>query len=124
MKIVAIRVFLVGTCLLSSSLFAQTYELEDIVITAGNSPIARSQSATPHSIINRSTIEASGDISIRKLLGHIPGLTVSSSGASTTQIRMRGGEANQTLVMINGISAAAGDGEYNFRVFPPKMSNE
>ena len=72
MKIVAIRVFLVGTCLLSSSLFAQTYELEDIVITAGNSPIARSQSATPHSIINRSTIEASGDISIRKLLGHIP----------------------------------------------------
>ena len=27
---------------------------------------------------------------------------------------MRGGEANHTLVMINGISAAAGDGEYNF----------
>ena len=114
MKIVAIRVFLVGTCLLSSSLLAQTYELEDIVITAGNSPIARSHSATPHSIINRSAIEASGDISIRKLLGYIPGLTVSSSGNSTTQIRMRGGEANHTLVMINGISAAAGDGEYNF----------
>ena len=114
MKTAAIRVFLAGSCLLSGSLLAQTYELEDIVITAGNSPIARSHSATPHSIINRAAIEASGDISIRKLLGQVPGLTVSSSGNSTTQIRMRGGEANHTLVMINGISAAAGDGEYNF----------
>jgi len=114
MKTAAIRVFLAGSCLLSGSLLAQTYELEDIVITAGNSPIARSHSATPHSIINRAAIEASGDISIRKLLGQVPGLTVSSSGNSTTQVRMRGGEANHTLVMINGISAAAGDGEYNF----------
>ena len=114
MKTGAIRVFLAGSCLLSGSLLAQTYELEDIVITAGNSPIARSHSATPHSIINRAAIEASGDISIRKLLGQVPGLTVSSSGNSTTQVRMRGGEANHTLVMINGISAAAGDGEYNF----------
>ncbi|MEK9719370.1 MAG: TonB-dependent receptor plug domain-containing protein, partial [Candidatus Puniceispirillum sp.] len=114
MKTAAIRVLLAGSCLLSGSLLAQTYELEDIVITAGNSPIARSHSATPHSIINRAAIEASGDISIRKLLGQVPGLTVSSSGNSTTQIRMRGGEANHTLVMINGISAAAGDGEYNF----------
>jgi len=114
MKIAAICVFFAGSCLISSSLLAQTYELEDIVINAGNSPIARSHSATAHSIITRTAIETAGDISIRKLLGQVPGLTVSSSGNSTTQIRMRGGEANHTLVLINGISAAAGDGEYNF----------
>ncbi|MEK9851153.1 MAG: TonB-dependent receptor plug domain-containing protein, partial [Candidatus Puniceispirillum sp.] len=91
MKIAAICVFFAGSCLISSSLLAQTYELEDIVINAGNSPIARSHSATAHSIITRTAIETAGDISIRKLLGQVPGLTVSSSGNSTTQIRMRGG---------------------------------
>ena len=50
-----------------------------------------------------------------------PGMHVNQSGArgSLTQFRVRGAEANQLLVMIDGVPAnAVGDGEYNFADLP------
>ena len=50
-----------------------------------------------------------------------PGVAVNQSGArgSLTQFRVRGAEANQLLVMIDGVPAnAVGDGEYNFADIP------
>jgi vitamin B12 transporter len=90
------------------------YELEDIVISAGNSPILSSETATSHTVITSDEIDKLGNISVGKILSSVPGLAVSSSGGSSIQVRIRGSEANHVLVLIDGVSAAAGDGEYNF----------
>jgi vitamin B12 transporter len=50
-------------------------------------------------------------------LRSLPGVSVSQTGgtASLTQVRIRGAEANHTLVLIDGVEANAGtDGEFDF----------
>ena len=92
----------------------ETYELEQIVISGGNAPISSSDLATSHTIITREEIERGANKTITSILRSVPGLNVSSAGGSTTQIRMRGGEGNHTLVLIDGVEATGGDGEYFF----------
>ena len=92
----------------------ETYELEQIVISGGNAPISSSDLATSHTIITREEIECGANKTITSILRSVPGLNVSSAGGSTTQIRMRGGEGNHTLVLIDGVEATGGDGEYFF----------
>lgn len=44
----------------------------------------------------------------------MPGVAVNGSGRSFTQVRIRGGEGNHTLVLIDGVAAAGGADEYGF----------
>ena len=108
----------------TKSFSQETYELEQIVISGGNAPISSSDLATSHTIITREEIERGANKTITSILRSVPGLNVSSAGGSTTQIRMRGGEGNHTLVLIDGVEATGGDGEYFFRVFPRLMLKE
>ena len=96
------------------SVSQETYELEQIVISGGNAPISSGDLATSHTIITREEIERGANKTITSILRSVPGLNVSSAGGSTTQIRMRGGEGNHTLVLIDGVEATGGDGEYFF----------
>ena len=91
--------------------------MEQIVISGGNAPISSSDLATSHTIITREEIERGANKTITSILRSVPGLNVSSAGGSTTQIRMRGGEGNHTLVLIDGVEATGGDGEYFFESF-------
>ena len=101
--------------LLTSSAFAQeTFELDDIVISGGNSPIKAADLATSNSVITSEDIKKHGDVTIQSLLRQIPGVAVNSAGSSFTEIRVRGGEANHTLVLIDGVPATGGDGNYIF----------
>ena len=101
--------------LLTSSAFAQeTFELDDIVISGGNSPIKAADLATSNSVITSEEIKKHGDVTIQSLLRKIPGVAVNSTGSSFTEVRVRGGEANHTLVLIDGVPAAGGDGNYIF----------
>jgi vitamin B12 transporter len=101
--------------LLATSAIAQeTFELEDIVISGGNSPIKAADLATSNSVITSEDIKKHGDVTIQSLLRKIPGIAVNSAGLSFTEIRVRGGEANHTLVLIDGIPATGGDGNYIF----------
>ncbi|MEY4983725.1 MAG: hypothetical protein RIR62_1991, partial [Pseudomonadota bacterium] len=43
----------------------------------------------------------------------LPGVAVNGAGDSSTQVRIRGGESSHTLILIDGIAAAGGEGEYN-----------
>ena len=87
----------------------ETYELEQIVISGGNAPISSSDLATSHTIITREEIERGANKTITSILRSVPGLNVSSAGGSTTQIRMRGGEGNHTLVLNEGDEGTAGE---------------
>ena len=101
--------------LLATSAIAQeTFELDDIVISGGNSPIKAADLATSNSVITSEDIEKQGDATIQSLLRKIPGVAVNSAGSSFTEIRVRGGEANHSLVLIDGAPATGGDGNYIF----------
>ena len=108
----------------TKSFSQETYELEQIVISGGNAPISRSDLATPHTIITRDEIERGANKAITSILRSVPGLNVSSAGGSTTQIRMRGGEGNHTLVLIDGVEATVETVNIFFRVFPRLMLKE
>ena len=78
--------------LLATSAIAQeTFELDDIVISGGNSPIKAADLATSNSVITVDDINKQGDITVQSLLRQIPGVAVNSAGSSFTEVRIRGG---------------------------------
>lgn len=89
-----------------------------IVVTAHREPVRIGDASSALSVIERSAIDDRQSVFAAELLQDLPGLAVSRSGTfgSATSVRVRGAEANQLMVMIDGIKAndiAAGD-EFNF----------
>ena len=133
----------VSSCLLSGQLFLVTYSvlisglispnveaseispvadenknLETIVITASRIPVHLDKTGSSITVINRDDIQRRSTLTVAELLREVPGLSVSESGpyGAMTQIRARGAEANQLLVLIDGIEAndPAQGSEFNF----------
>jgi len=74
--------------LLANSAIAQeTFELDDIVISGGNSPIKAADLATSNSVITSGDIYKQGDVTVQSLLRQIPGVAVSSAGSSFTEVK-------------------------------------
>lgn len=101
--------------------FAQAEEplrLEEMVVTAGLEPISTRDVASSVTIITREDIERSQATYLIDLLRDVPGFSVSQSGGvgSQTQVRVRGAEANQLLVLMDGIRAndPASNDEFQF----------
>jgi len=82
-------------------------DMENILVSASLLPITINRSANAITIIDRNEINNRAIVSASDLLRDVAGLAVSRSGAqgSQTQIRMRGGEANHLLVLIDGVEA-------------------
>ncbi|MDA0790355.1 MAG: TonB-dependent receptor [Proteobacteria bacterium] len=93
-------------------------EIENITVTASRTPALLQETGSSVTIIKRQEIVQRGAINLAELLREVPGLAVSQQGAmgSITQIRVRGAEANQVLVLIDGIEAndVAQGSEFNF----------
>ena len=86
----------------------------DIVITASRVPQEQSDSAASVRVIEKETVERLGDPLAASLLRLTPSAAVETGGpaGTLTQVRIRGAEANHTLLFIDGIRAndpAAGD---------------
>jgi vitamin B12 transporter len=80
--------------------------------------MAREASGSSITVLDHSYLQQNQIRFVSNALRDVPGLAVSRSGGpgSGTQVRIRGAEANQTLVLINGIEAndiGAGS-EFNF----------
>lgn len=95
-------------------------EIRDIlVVTASRIPVPLSTAGSSVSVIDREQIEARQSVFAVDLLQDVPGFAVSRSGGigSQTQVRVRGAEANQVLVLIDGIEAndPAGNDEFAFQ---------
>lgn len=77
----------------------------DIVVTAAREPIRIEDTAASITIIDQTRIEALGAPLALDLLRLAPGISVQGSGSqgSFAQIRIRGAEANHSLVFIDGI---------------------
>ncbi|WP_076069356.1 TonB-dependent receptor plug domain-containing protein [Sphingomonas montana] len=78
----------------------------DIVITASLEPIAARDTAASITVIDQATIDAQGLPLVTDLLRLTPGLSVATSGGrgAQAQVRVRGAEANHTLLFIDGIA--------------------
>ena len=80
---------------------------ETIVVTASRLPEKRDETAASVTIIDQQAITRQGNPFVDDFLREIPSAAVSSSGPAgeSTQVRIRGAEANHTLLFIDGIEA-------------------
>lgn len=85
----------------------QPAELEDLIVTATLEPMAASEVAASVTVITREQIEQRQVKYLADLLRDVPGFSISQAGGAgaQTQLRVRGAEANQMLVLIDGIRA-------------------
>ncbi len=111
--------FLSATCALAH--FAATmasasddFYLGEIIISGGFTPIDEEKFGRSASIITSDDIEERGITTVQNALRALPGVSVSSSGSSLTDVRIRGGEARHTLVLIDGVPAGGGNQNYSF----------
>ncbi|MBY8978274.1 TonB-dependent receptor [Rhodobacteraceae bacterium NNCM2] len=91
--------------------------LDEILITGGLTPIGSAETGRAHTIITSEQLEAQGMRYVSEALRQVPGLAVSRTGSNGgfTQIRVRGAEANQVLVLVDGLEISpAGNGEVDF----------
>ena len=84
-----------------------TLNLKDILVTASRTPLSSQQTGSSFTIINADQIAQRQAVHVSDLLRSVPGIAVSRSGGigAQTSIRLRGAEADQTLVLIDGIEA-------------------
>ena len=91
---------------------------EEVVVTASRAkPVPQKQYGGSVTVISAQDMELRQTRQISDLLRDIPGVSVNRSGGfgGATQIRMRGTEANHTLVLIDGIEASDPyQGEFDF----------
>ena len=89
-------------------------DTNQIVITASRAPESESQTPASVTIIDQQLIQRLDEPLVYDLLRLVPSAAVSTSGpaGSFTDVRIRGAEANHTLLFIDGIRAndpASGD---------------
>ena len=78
-----------------------------IVVTASRAPQEQARTAASTSIVDQQTIERLGEPLVDALLRLTPSAAVETSGpaGSFAEVRIRGAEANHTLLFIDGIRA-------------------
>ena len=96
----------------------------EVVVTADREPEPISRTGSSISVVKGETLATSNPGSLVDALRTVPGLDISESGGpgSTTNIRLRGANTGQTLVMIDGIrinDPTAASGDFDFAMFAP-----
>lgn len=96
----------------------------EVVVTADREPEPISRTGSSIGVIKGETLATSNPGSLVDALRTVPGVDVSESGGpgSTTNVRLRGANTGQTLVMIDGIRVndpTAASGDFDFSMFAP-----
>ena len=97
---------------------SDTSNLENMIVTGSHTPITTDEIGSSYTVITKEQIKQRQSVFVSDLLRDVPGFAVSRSGVvgGQVQVRVRGEEANQLLVLIDGIEAndIAGGDEFNF----------
>jgi vitamin B12 transporter len=82
-------------------------DTSQIVITASRAPENETETPASVTVIDRERIERLGEPLVASLLRLVPSVAVAQSGSAGTvaEVRIRGAEANHTLLFIDGIRA-------------------
>ncbi len=90
---------------------------DEIIVIGSRIPVTLDEITSSADIITRAEIEARGDAFVADILRSAAGVSVSQSGGpgGLTQLRLRGAEANQVVVLIDGVEASSPfTGEFEF----------
>jgi vitamin B12 transporter len=89
----------------SFSAIADTRDIETITVSA--TPIQLDEAGSSVTIITKDELQKRNAATLLSILREVPGFAVSQAGSfgSAAQVRVRGAEANQVLVLINGNEA-------------------
>jgi len=101
------------TAFAQSNTLTETTRLDPIIVSAGISPVAADEYGRSHTVITRDDIEERGYSTVQEALEAQPGLAVTGTGPNDRQVRIRGGETNHTLILVDGVRLAAGDGGFS-----------
>jgi vitamin B12 transporter len=101
-----------------------TQQLPDLIVTADRTPEDIDKTGSAISVIGGATLASSNPGSLVDALRTVPGLDVSESGGpgSTANVRIRGANTGQTLVMIDGIrinDPTTASGDFDFSILGP-----
>lgn len=114
-------IFLLAACLLLASSGLSTargQELPETVVTATRIPTPLNRIGSAVSVITREDLEHRQTRLVSDVLEDVPGVSVRRTGppGAQTQVRIRGAEANQSLVLIDGVRAndPAGGDDFDF----------
>ena len=96
----------------------------EVVVTADREPEPISRTGSSIGVVKGETLATSNPGSLVDVLRTVPGVDVSESGGpgSTANVRLRGANTGQTLVMIDGIrinDPTAASGDFDFAMFTP-----
>ena len=90
-----------------------TFALDPIIVSGGLSPIAADAYGRAHSVLTAEEIADRGLSTVQDALRATPGVSVVSTGTNSVGVRIRGAEANHTLILIDGVAARGGGADYN-----------
>ncbi|NGM48718.1 TonB-dependent receptor [Caulobacter sp. 602-2] len=93
--------------------------VDQVVVTAGREPEKLSEVSTSMTVIDAETLKKSQAVVVSDLLSRTAGVTVTRNGGvgGSTQLRIRGAETDQTVVLIDGVKLndpSSTGGGYNF----------
>jgi len=118
---------LIGGAGLSGGVVAQTVTpnpeivtpYPEVVVSASRIPVPARETGASVTVITEEQLEERQVRIVSDVLRDVPGVAVNRSGTmgSLTQVRIRGAEGNQTLVLIDGIEVnnPAGGSEFQFQ---------
>ncbi len=113
-------------CITPASLYAQTpvSQLEDIVVTPGRIAQAQADALGDVTVIDRDELAGAGQDSLAQILSRHHGIQFADSGGpqTPTSVFLRGANANQTLVLVDGVRINSSVGGYaNWNALDPAM---
>ena len=92
-------------------------EVQEVVVSASRVPVESQEIGSSVTVIDSEDIENRQSTFVHQLLRQVPSVAVSQSGplSGKADVRIRGSEANQTLVLFDGIklSDPASEGAFN-----------
>jgi vitamin B12 transporter len=100
----------------ASPLAAQdAFELDEIIVSGAFIPLDEAAYGRAVTVVTHEDIAERGITTVQDAIAALPGVSVSQTDPYNTQVRLRGGEGNHTLVLIDGVEALSGEnGEYFF----------
>ena len=108
------KISLLPLALAATLTAAQDADLENVLVTASRTPVPATRAGSSFTVIDRAELERRQIVYVADALRDVPGFAISRVGTlgSQTQFRVRGAEANQVMVFIDGVEAndpASGD---------------
>ncbi|VXC48450.1 TonB-dependent receptor plug domain-containing protein [Sphingomonas sp. 8AM] len=91
----------------------------DIVVAANRAPVDADRVTASVTVLDKAAIDRAQDLSVADLLLRTPGVSLSRNGGygTSTSLRIRGAETDQTVVVIDGVKIndpSSPGGGYNF----------